>query len=300
MTNEKRMLDITSFKHLYPFPSHWLELEGGVRYHYLDEGLKEAPAVVMLHGNPTWSFYYRSLIPEISKRYRVIVPDHIGCGLSDKPQAYSYTLEHHIQNLGRLIAYLDLKHITLVIHDWGGAIGMGYATRHPEKMDRFVVFNTAAFFVPIIPLRISMCRIPGLGEILVRGVNGFVLAALVFATSQRQRFTPDVRAGYLAPYNNWRNRIAIHRFVKDIPMELEHPTRATLDEIEVELSLFRHHQMLIIWGADDFCFTTRDFLPEWKKRFPQAQVHIIEHAGHYVVEDAHEQILPLMLEFLQR
>ncbi len=291
------MIDMTPFEHLYPFTSHWLDF-GGVRYHYLDEGPQDAPPVVMLHGNPTWSFYYRTLISEISQQYRVIVPDHIGCGLSDKPQDYSYTLEQHIQNLEQLLSHLDVHGVTLVIHDWGGAIGMGYATRHPEKISRFVVFNTAAFFMPNIPLRISLCRIPYLGALLVRGVNGFALAALIFATSQRKRFTREVRTGYLAPYNSWGNRIAIHRFVKDIPVEVEHPTRATLNEIDVELSLFPHHQMLIIWGADDFCFTTQAFLPEWQKRFPRAQVHVIEHAGHYVVEDAHEQILPLMLDFL--
>jgi haloalkane dehalogenase len=291
------MIDTTPFKHLYPFVSHWFDLNG-VQYHYLDEGPQDAPAVIMVHGNPTWSFYYRTLIPDISKHYRVIVPDHIGCGLSDKPQEYSYTLEQHIQNLEHLIANLKLKQITLVMHDWGGAIGMGYATRHPENVDRFLVLNTAAFFVPRLPLRIRMCRIPWLGELLVRGPNGFAKAALVFATSQRQRFTHEVKAGYLAPYNNWHNRIAIHHFVKDVPMEDNHPTRTTLDRIEAGLFRFRQHPMLIIWGADDFCFTERDFLPQWQKRFPQAEVHVIQNAGHYVVEDAYEQIIPLMLEFL--
>lgn len=292
------MINITPFKHSYPFASHWFDADGA-RYHYLDQGARDAPAVVLLHGNPTWSFYYRTLIPDMSKEYRVIAPDHIGCGLSDKPQEYSYTLEQHVRNLEHLIAQLDVKQITLVMHDWGGAIGMGYATWHPENVKQFVVFNTAAFFVPRLPLRIRMCRIPWIGEFLVRGLNGFSLAALVFATSQRQRFSREVRAGYLAPYNNWRNRIAIHRFVQDIPMETGHPTRATLDRIEAGLSQFRQYPMLILWGADDFCFTQRDFLPEWQKRFPQARVHVIERAGHYVVEDAHERILPLMMQFLQ-
>ncbi len=292
------MIDITSFKFLYPFTSHGIDLNG-LQYHYLDEGPRNAPAVIMAHGNPTWSFYYRTLIPDLSKDYRVIVPDHIGCGLSDKPQEYSYTLEQHIQNLEHLIAHLNVKQITLVMHDWGGAIGMGYATRHPENIKRFVVFNTAAFFVPRLPLRIAICRIPWIGEFLVRGLNGFAIAALVFATSQRRRFTKAIRLGYLAPYNNWHNRIAIYRFVQDIPMEADHPTRSTLDRIDAGLSLFRQHPVLILWGAKDFCFTIRDFLPEWQKRFPQAKVHVIQHAGHYVVEDAHERIIPLIKEFLE-
>jgi pimeloyl-ACP methyl ester carboxylesterase len=116
-----------------------------VRYHYLDEGPRDGPPVVMLHGNPTWSFYYRTLIPGISESYRVVVPDHVGCGLSDKPQDYDYTLEQHIQNVEALIGRLGLKDVTLAVHDWGGVIGMGYATRHVENVARFVIFNTAAF-----------------------------------------------------------------------------------------------------------------------------------------------------------
>lgn len=287
-----------SLQHLYPFDAHWLDLDD-IKYHYLDEGPAGAPTLVMVHGNPTWSFYYRTLIPELSKAYRIIVPDHIGCGLSAKPQHYSYTLEQHIQNLERLIDSLDLQQkITLIVHDWGGAIGMGYATRHPETIRNFVIFNSAAFFVPRLPLRIRMCRIPRLGEFLVRGLNGFVRAAFLFATAQPQRLTPEVKAGYLAPYNSWSHRIAISRFIQDIPMEPAHPTRATLHQIDTSLSLFRNHPMLILWGAEDFCFTVEHFLPEWRKRFPAAQVHVLEQAGHYVVEDAHERILPLMIKFL--
>lgn len=291
------MVDLTSLKEQYPFQSHWLELDG-LRYHYLDEGPGDAPPVVMLHGNPTWSFYYRQLIPPLSQNHRVIVPDHIGCGLSDKPQTYPYTLEQHIKNVERLIAQLKLRQVTLVVHDWGGVIGMGYATRHPENISRFVIFNTAAFVLPKIPKRIRMCRVPLFGSFLVRGLNAFAGLATFMAVSQPQRMTPQVRAGYLAPYNNWRNRIAIYRFVQDIPLEEDHPSRATLVQIEAGLAQFQQHPMLIIWGADDFCFTALDFLAEWQRRFPQAQVHLLENAGHYVVEDAHERIVPLIREFL--
>jgi haloalkane dehalogenase len=228
----------------------------------------------------------------------VIVPDHIGCGLSDKPQDYPYTLDQHIHNLECFLRYLKLTDITLVLHDWGGAIGMGYAVQHPEVIQSFIIFNTAAFFVPRLPWRIKICRVPWLGEFLVRGLNGFVLGAQLFATAQHARFTKEVRMGYLAPYDTWQNRIAIHRFVQDIPMEPDHTARTTLDAIESGLSQFRSHPMLILWGDKDFCFTTRDFLPKWRKHFPQADVHVFPNAGHYVVEDAHEQILPLIQNFL--
>ncbi len=283
----------------YPFPSHWMDMNG-VSYHYIDEGLRDAPVLLMVHGNPTWSFYFRHLITEFSRDFRVIAPDHIGCGLSEKPQQYAYTLEQHITNLEQLCLHLDLHHVTLVVHDWGGAIGMGAAVRHPERIQQFVIFNTSAFFVPVLPLRISICRIPVIGEFLVRGLNGFARAALRYATSQPERFTNDVKSGYLAPYSNWHDRIALHRFVRDIPMEDTHSTRRTLNEIDKESPRFQHHPMLILWGKDDFCFTERDFLPEWRRRFPEADVHVLEHAGHYVVEDAHERIIPLMSKFLER
>lgn len=284
---------------LYPFASHWLDLEG-VRYHYLDEGPRDAPPVVMLHGNPTWSFYYRTLIPELSRRYRVVVPDHVGCGLSDKPRYYPYTLAQHIENVERLIARLELRDLTLVMHDWGGPIGMGYATRYPDNVARLVVFNTAAFCQPALPLRIKICRIPVFGELVVQELNLFARLALVWATSRPERFTPDVRAGYLAPYRNRRDRIALLRFVQDIPLERGHRSRKVLEEIEAGLSKLQGRPMLILWGEDDFCFTVEHFLREWQRRFPDAEVHVLEGAGHYVVEDACERILPLMTGFLAR
>lgn len=303
---------MADWRALYPFESRWLDLDVGldrtrrmdfIRYHYLDEGPRNeasaAPPLVLLHGNPTWSFYYRTLIPGLSERFRVVVPDHIGCGLSDKPQHYPYVLNQHIENLERLIARLNLAHVTLVMHDWGGAIGMGYAARYPENVDRFVVFNTAAFYQPKLPARIKICRVWPFGEIAIRGFNGFARLALRWATVHPERFNPQVRAGYLAPYRTWNNRIAHLRFVQDIPFEKGHRSRQTLAQIEACLPLFRDRPMLIVWGDRDFCFTTRDFLTEWRKRFPQAEVHLIEDAGHYVVEDAHERILPLMRSFLE-
>jgi hypothetical protein len=168
---------------LYPFADHWLELDHGNRLHYVDEG--RGTAVVMLHGNPTWSFYYRGLICGLRNSCRTVVPDHLGCGLSDKPQDYAYCLENHIRNLERLLLdTLRLDHITLVVHDWGGAIGMGFATRHPEKIARVVVLNTAAFLLPDCPWRIRICRLPGFGTLALRGLNAFSRAALHMGVCQ--------------------------------------------------------------------------------------------------------------------
>lgn len=290
---------MSAYQDEYPFASHWLDLDG-VRYHYLDEGRPDAPPVLMLHGNPTWSFYYRHLVSALRGDYRVVVPDHIGCGLSDKPQDYNYCLEQHLANLERLIEHLGLCQINLVVHDWGGAIGMGYATRHPENVDHLVVLNTAAFYQPALPLRIKMCRLPLLGDVLLRGLNAFARLALPWATVHHERLTPAVRAGYLAPYDSWANRVAILRFVQDIPLERGHRSRPLLDRIEANLYLLTRHPMLIVWGARDFCFTVRGFLTEWQARFPYAETRVVPDAGHYVLEDAHEHIAPWIHEFLSQ
>lgn len=284
-------------KALYPYSSNWLDLDGH-KYHYLDEGPRDATALVMVHGNPTWSFYYRHLIDAFAGDFRVIVPDHIGCGLSAKPTEYPYTIADHIRNLERLITHLNLKKIIWVMHDWGGAIAMGCAGRKPANAAGFVVFNTAAFMLDHVPWSIRICRSDILGRFLVRGLNAFAGMALYLGTSQRARFTPSVKKGYLAPYDSWENRIAIHRFVQEIPLEDDHPTRKTIAEIESGLTQFQNHPMQILWGADDFCFTKKEVLPGWQARFPGAEVHVLPRAGHYVVEDAHERIIPLMSDFI--
>jgi pimeloyl-ACP methyl ester carboxylesterase len=282
---------------LYPFKSHRVKI-GDYSLHYLDEGSADHHVVVLLHGNPTWSFYWRTLIPELSRHFRVITPDHIGCGLSDQPQVYPYNLEQHISNLESLIENLRLNRLSLVMHDWGGAIGTGYATRHPEHIERLVVCNTSAFFKPVLYWPIKISRAPIIGDLLVRGLNAFALGALIIGTSQRRRFTPSVRAGYLAPYRSWRQRVAILQFVRDIPLESHHPTRKTLDEIESRLPLLAKKPILALWGADDPVFTVKTFLAGWRGYFPNIEEHVFDHAGHYVVEDAHERMLPLILRFL--
>jgi haloalkane dehalogenase len=292
-------IDIKPIENIYPYKSNWINING-INLHYLNEGPQEAPTVVMLHGNPTWSFYYRNIIPAVAKKYRVIVPDHIGCGLSDKPQNYPYTLDQHIITLELLVSKLELNNLTLVMHDWGGLIGMGYAIRHPENISRFVVLNSAAFYLPHIPLTLKIARSPIIGDVIVRGFNGFSKLALIWAIKKRERLTPQVKTGYLIPYNNWFNRIGILRFIQDIPLERGHISRKTLLEIDNKLGIFHNYPMLILWGGEDFVFTQQHFLMEWQKRFPKAQVHIFKDAGHYILEDAYEYITPLILDFLEQ
>jgi len=281
---------------LYPFSSNSLQLEQH-RYHYLDEGAGET--LLMLHGNPTWSFYYRNLILGLKDSYRCVVPDHMGMGKSDKPQDYPYTLSQHIDNLEQLVNHLGLDDITLVVHDWGGAIGMGFAVRHPKLIRRLVIFNTAAFLSHEIPLSLSLCRIPGFGALAIRGFNAFARGAIRWACVKQERMTDEVQAGYLEPYDNFSNRVANLRFVQDIPMSPDSPSYSVIQNIEKNLKLFQNHPVQIIWGAHDFVFND-NFLKRWQEIFPQAEVHRMEDAGHYVVEDAHESILPMLKEFLQK
>ncbi|WP_145107576.1 alpha/beta fold hydrolase [Gimesia panareensis] len=283
-------------KEEYPFASHWLKIDGH-QYHYLDEG--QGTPLLMVHGNPTWSFAWRRLVKQLSQSYRVIAVDHMGCGLSDKPQDYPYTLANHIANLKTLIQELDLQQITLFAHDWGGAIGMGAAVDLPERFEKFVLMNTAAFRSQEIPLRIAVCRIPLLGAWGVRGLNLFSGAAIKMAVEKHERMTPEVKAGFLGPYNNWQNRVAVHRFVQDIPLKASHPSYDTLVHVEEGLAQFQGHPLLLIWGERDWCFTT-NFLDEFERRFPQAETLRIPDAGHYVFEDAHEIMVPRIEQFLQQ
>ena len=285
-----------SFKDLYPFTSLYFDLNP-YKLHYLDEG--EGEVLLFLHGNPTWSFYYRSLIQNFQGRYRCVAPDHIGCGFSDKPQDYSYTLTTHIDNLEKLVGFLGLKNITLMVHDWGGAIGMGLAVRKPELIKRLVLFNTASFLSMDIPLRIGLCRMPLLGTILIRYLNLFVRGVLRFGLKRRKRLTQNVRAGYLAPYDTFENRIANLKFVQDIPMEQTVPSYSVIQYIETNLKQFDGYPILIIWGSEDFCFNVK-FLNKWREIFPRAEVREVCNAGHLVVEDASDEIIPWIEGFLRK
>ncbi len=279
----------------YPFEPHWFEIPGA-RMHYVDEG--HGPVVLFVHGNPTWSFAWRRLIQALAPEYRCLAIDHVGCGRSEKPQDYPYTLDQHVANLVHLIDVLDLREITLVGHDWGGCIGMGAAVERPERFSRFVLMNTAAFRSEKIPFRIAVCRIPWLGAWGVRGLNLFSRAALSMAVSHRHNLTPAARAGYLAPYDSWANRIAVHRFVQDIPLRSSAPSYDRLVRIEQGLQQFQDRPMKLIWGEKDWCFTP-EFRREFEQRFPKAESVVLSDAGHYLFEDAPAEVLAALQSFLE-
>lgn len=301
MMNNAATIDMSPFRSLYPFTSHILDING-LKYHYLDEGRGEP--IVMVHGNPTWSFYYRHLVKTLSPDYRTIVPDHIGCGLSDKPglNRYDYRLASRVYDMEALVDYLQLDDkITLILHDWGGMIGMAYAVKHPEKISRLVIMNTAAFLPPkgkTIPLRLWIIRnIRWLAAPAVLGLNIFSIGALYMAS--HKGLSRAVKSGLKAPYNSWRNRMATLKFVQDIPLSAKDPSYALVRSVDSNLHRLAGIPMLICWGKRDFVFDDT-YLEEWQRRFPDAHVHPLEDAGHYVIEDEPEIVVSLIKDFLKK
>jgi cis-3-alkyl-4-acyloxetan-2-one decarboxylase len=272
----------------------------GLRLHFIDEGQGEP--VVMVHGNPTWSFLFRNLIESLRGSHRVIAPDHIGCGLSEKPDdaRYSYTLESRVDDLEALLDHLGLdRELTLILHDWGGMIGMAYAARHPERIARLVVTNTAAFHLPAakrLPRVLSFCRRSPLAAGLVRGANAFCLGTALIGCKRRM-MPRDLRRAYVHPYDSWNNRIAILRFVQDIPLRPGDPSFDLVSSVQERLHRLESVPMLILWGMKDFVFD-HHFLEEWERRFPAARVHRFREAGHYLFEDEADSINQLVQQFL--
>ena len=286
---------------LYPFTGRTIDRPGG-RLHFLDEGAGDP--VVMLHGNPTWSVYYRNLVLALRDKYRCVVPDHIGCGLSDKPPAekYDYSLKSRIDDLEALLDHLDLReNITLVLHDWGGMIGMGYAARHPERIRRIIASNTGAFPLPKskrLPRSLWLGRDTRLGAWLILKHNAFCRAAASWCVTRR-KMPADVRRMYLMPYDTPENRIAVLKFVQTIPLQPTDPGYDIVAGVEASLPKFRGVPTLLLWGMRDFVFD-RHFLAEWQRHFPHAESHTWPDCGHYLLEDAGDEVIIRVKEFLAK
>ena len=291
---------------LYPFDGRFFE-NAGQRQHYLDEG--EGPPLLMVHGNPTWSFYYRRLVLGLRDTHRCLVPDHIGCGLSAKPRDadYSYRFERRVDDLERWVDSLragspgvaPLGPMTLVAHDWGGMIGLALAVRRPELFSRFVLFNTAGFHNPTgkkLPFTLKLVRETPLGAAMVWGLNAFAVGATYMAV--RRPLPAAVRRAYTAPYARRADRIATLRFVQDIPMKPEDPGFDLVTRTEAGLAGLADRPAAIFWGAKDFVFDD-EFLARWRVLWPHASVTRFPDAGHYVLEDAFDEILPAVRRFLE-
>ena len=282
---------------VFPYASKQHDVAAGT-IRYIDEGTHDKDVILCVHGNPTWSFYYRRVIEQFKDTHRVIAVDNLGCGRSDRPSQsdFDYTLASHRDNLVSLIDQLNLDRITLLAHDWGGAIGLSALVARRERYKRIMLLNTAAFPPPYVPWRIAACRFPVLGTAAVRGLNAFAKAAITMAMS-RNKMDSQTAKGLLAPYDSWQNRVAIDAFVRDIPMSKSHPTFKTLSELEAALPSLADLPTLLVWGMKDWCFR-----PECLRRFqqvwPQTQSVEIDDAGHYVIEDAPAETLDAIASFV--
>jgi haloalkane dehalogenase len=266
---------------------------------YIDEG--EGEPVVMLHGNPTWSYLYRKFIPTIAAAYRAIAVDHLGFGRSEKPLK-TLRLDDHVKNFTGFVLDRDLQNITLVMQDWGGPIGLGLATRFPDRIKRLVVMNTWAFKIaagtPLHPL-LEQFRVPGIGEALVQGLNLFVEGFLPAGIHRRERIDPVMMAAYRAPFPDFNSRAAVLAFPRDIAVGDDHPSAAVMGEIQDSLHKLRV-PVLIIWGTHDIAIPQQLIQARWLRYFPEAEVHLLDTASHFLQEDEPEQIVELILDFLNR
>lgn len=283
-------------REMYPFRTAGFSVQGG-RMSYVDEGAPDAPPIVLVHGNPTWSFLYRKIIPKIAARYRVIAPDHIGFGLSEKPADPAwYTLERHIANFTALVESLGLKKITLVVHDWGGPIGLGYAVAHPENIARLVLLNTWAS-VPHTPqppalhwgLRIAR---GALGPFTVQQLNLFVELAL--RTAVERKLTPHEFDAYRFPFPNAASRAGVLAFPRMIPLREGDAAWQTMSAIEAGLAKITAPAD-ILWGKRDpvfsglYAYLLRDRLKHAREPV------FLEEASHFLPEDAPDAITERIL-----
>ena len=283
----------------YPFTPKSFVHPNGLTQSYLDEG-SGAP-VLMLHGNPSWSYYWRHLVLGLRDRYRCIVPDHVGMGLSDKPDdsRYTYTLQSRVDDLERLLDTLNLgDDITLAVHDWGGMIGFGWALKHSRRIKRLVLLNTAAFPLPVtktMPWQLKLGRDSTLGAGLIRGFNAFASGAVSFGVEHGM--PTAVARAYVAPYDSWANRISTLRFVQDIPLKPSDRAWSLVEQAGKRLPEYADRPALIGWGLRDFVFD-KHFLEGFRKALPNMEQHIYDDAGHYVLEDKHAVLVPAIRKFL--
>jgi len=274
---------------------------GGHAMAYVDEG--SGPPVLLVHGNPTWSFYFRTLLAALPPLgLRAIAPDHIGMGRSDKPSAqeYPHTLSRRVADLGEFVDSLGLTEpVSLVVHDWGGAIALSWAVDNLDRVDRLVVLNTGAFPLPTgkrVPWMLQAARLPVIGDLAVRRLNAFSLGATVMGTG-RTRLDAEARAGLLEPYDSPAHRVAVSRFVQDIPVRTSDRSYAVLARTEQRLPLLAGRPALVCWGMQDPVFD-EVVLNHLVSLLPGSEVHRFDDAGHFVLEDAADRIVPLVSRFL--
>ena len=291
------IIECETFGDTYPFAPNFRHVNG-FNMHFVDEG--KGDPIVLLHGDPTWGYLWRNFIPVLSERARCIVPDHMGMGKSEVPrQPYPYRLAHHVANLEALLIGLNLRQITLVVHDWGGPVGLGFAIRQPDCIKRLVITNSwasARWPGAPFPRLIEMIRSSS-GEKFVLERNGYLERALTGTTHHAERLTDLVMDAYRAPFPTRESRVAMLCWSRDIPVTEADPSYLEMKRIENSLSLFAKTPTLILWGMLDPVLPP-SVLRWWQKVYPQATTHEIEDASHFLQEDAPQQIGEYINDFI--
>jgi haloalkane dehalogenase len=285
------------FEGTFPFEPKFQQVADDVRLHYVEEG--EGQPVLLLHGNPTWSYLYRNFIPPIAGAgFRAIAVDHMGFGRSDRPYGHKrYHLRAHVENLLAFIRGLDLRDLTLVMQDWGGPIGFGAAVEEPDRVARLVVMNTG---VGVFPSGTEMpfhkwFRERGLGEMLCLGANLFVEA--MWGGMRPETATPLLAEAYRAPFPDYYSRVPILAFIRDIAIGHEDPKAPYMAEIG-EKATQLERPALIVWAMQDRTFPP-PVLEFWKALYPKADLLELADARHYLQEDEPEAISSKIVDFLK-
>ena len=262
----------------YPFSPHYLELEAG-RMHYVDEG--EGAPVLMLHGNPTWSFLYRHLIRHLSSRYRCVAPDYLGFGLSDKPAGWSYHPRDQAAAVETLIERLDLADITLVVHDWGGPIGLSCALQQPDRVKRIVLMNTWMWPLNDKPRFVLFSKGLGgpVGRFLIERYNFFARVVLPLCFGRWSRLSQSAYRHYTAPLDRPAARKGSWVFARELV-----GASTWLEQCWRQREKLAGKPALILWGMKDPAFRQAE-LARWQSLWPTAQVEHLPTVGHYVPEE---------------
>ena len=289
-----------TFGGTWPFAPRYFG-EKPERLHYVDEGPRDGRPVVMLHGNPAWAYLYRGFVPPLVEAgHRAIAVDLLGFGRSDKPDdAAAYAIDRHVTRLLGLLDSLDLRDACLVVHDWGGPIGLPWAVRNPDRVSRLMILNT---FAPRLPgpmgraFTLRALRARGVGEVIATVRDGLTEDFLLRAgVRNRHRLGDDVKRAYRAPHPDRASRTGILAFPRQVPLSRDTPvaalTRATADGLEQH---FRDRPATICWGMRDILFR-EPVLDLWRQLLPGAGVVRLEEAGHFVQEDTPERVVEELL-----
>jgi len=284
----------------YDFQANFFHRPDGLDLHYLDEG--QGPPVLMVHGNPSWSFLWRKLVRALAPDFRCLVPDHLGMGWSARPTAdqYGFRLADRVQDLSDLVEHWQPdRPVHMVVHDWGGPIGLTWAVAHPERVASLTIMNTGTR-VPTgyrLPLRLAAFKtFAPLGSVLAQRFNWFARGTAFFGTGRE--LSPEANRGFLVPYLKPEDRLGLARFVEDIPLAPAHPSYELLAETDRLLATaLADKPLTLVWGLRDFVFDRAVFL-DWRQRFPEAPALVLPEAGHYLLEDEPGKITSHVRKFI--